>query len=645
LEATCVGIEKALVLAAVGQSEQKQSERHTLTDHKIRDLIERRRAARQQGHKQVEKDLSKAIQKQLRHRRRLRRSAELSVVLSEFKDLRRLEQIRGLHRRSQMTSVIDNNGVEQTDPEGISEAFASFFEALYAGDGTEIVSAGAADAVGAVTATEIDVQLKGMPTRKAADEHGVTAELLIHGSPLLKQTLADIFTAVLHPQTAVPEYWKTSCIRVLFKKGDPRLLDNYRPICIIPMMYKLFSRVLAGRVREQLLAEQSVDQAGFRPQYSCDDHLFTVTMLAEKCNEFNLPLWVATLDFKKAFDSLFHRGIWEALGEQGVQTTYINLLSKLYKGQRARVHGEVSSRFFDVGKGTKQGDPISPLLFNSVLEHIMRRVKARWASKGYGLQLGYLSDTGLTNLRFADDILLLARTLPQIKTMLADVAVECRTYGLELHPTKTKIQHNGIGYGSCVRSAVVNGMLIEVLDVSASTLYLGRALSLVDPHCTELGHRISKAWAKFGVFRAELTNGDVPLKLRLKLFHTVVTPSILYGCVSWVLTSVQESVLRRTQRKMVRAILGRRRLVVGPENVLETWVEWMIRTTREACAQMADAGIPDWVDIYRERQTAWLHRLAKTDEHRWTVRALYWEPPGCRRRGHPRTRWLDQARR
>ena len=126
--------------------------------------------------------------------------------------------------------------------------------------------------------------------------NGVVAEFLCKGSDLLLRIIADIFTAVMNPQAIVPEYWKASSIRVLFKKGDERLPENYRPICIIPILYKLFSRVPCGRIKDKLVAEQSEDQAGFRPDYSCDDHLFAITLLAEKCNEFNIPLWTATLN-------------------------------------------------------------------------------------------------------------------------------------------------------------------------------------------------------------------------------------------------------------------------------------------------------------------------------------------------------------
>ena len=125
------------------------------------------------------------------------------------------------------------------------------------------------------------------------------------------------------------------------------------------------------------MTEQLEDQAGSRSVYGCKDHLFTLTMLTEMCNEFNIPLWVATLDFKKAFDSISHASIWESLDANGVEHIYINVLSRLYHGQCAKVTGEVDSREFAIKKGEKQGGPISPMLFNAVLEQVVRQAKKR----------------------------------------------------------------------------------------------------------------------------------------------------------------------------------------------------------------------------------------------------------------------------
>eukprot|EP00973_Karenia_brevis_P033988 4690318-Karenia_brevis.AAC.1 len=138
-----------------------------------------------------------------------------------------------------------------------------------------------------------------MAAGKSADTNGVVVELLKHSGEGLLQVIADVFSDVLQPQAIFPEYWKNTRLKVLFKKGDPTLTENYRPIAILPILYKLFSKVIGARVKSTLEAAQSVDQAGFRAGYSCDDHLFAVTILAELFYEFRRPLWVVTVDFKK----------------------------------------------------------------------------------------------------------------------------------------------------------------------------------------------------------------------------------------------------------------------------------------------------------------------------------------------------------
>ena len=273
----------------------------------------------------------------------------------------------------------------------------------------------------------------------------------------------------------------------------------------------------------------------------------------------------------------------------------------------------------------------------------MRKVKKKWAERKYGRDLGLGLDSGsyLTNLRFADDILLVARSLPQIKQMIADVSAECEKAGLELHPDKTQIQHNGIGYGSRVKTATVGSMVIEFLDPMTSNMYLGKALCLRNVHDAELEHRQKKAWAKFATFKHELTDKAVPLHLRLKLFHSVITPTALYGCSSWVMTSTRTAKLRGTQLKMLRAMLGRQRIYTS-DGEIETWVEWIQRVTDEARRVADENKIPDWRNVYTTRLRSLQARLQQMESYRWAKRVLEWMPTGFRSRGHPLTRWSEQ---
>ena len=217
------------------------------------------------------------------------------------------------------------------------------------------------------------------------------------------------------------------------------------------------------------------------------------------------------MDFQKAFDSVSHEAIWAALTDQGIDSTYVDLLKRIYDGQQAVVQTDQRSEAFPIEKGTKQGDPISPILFNAVVEDLIADIKDKWQKRKYGMNLAYSSGGPyITNLRYADDILLTARSLPQVKQMLADLCLAAQKVGLKLHPEKTKIQHNNIGYGSSATRAVCGNITVDILTRSDFTMYLGRAINLTDMDDEELKHRVAKAWSKFGASGVNLPTAVSP---------------------------------------------------------------------------------------------------------------------------------------
>ena len=140
-------------------------------------------------------------------------------------------------------------------------------------------------------------QLHIMAKNKAADSGGLVIEMLQEGSDNLLQAVVDAFNDILKPVPQTPAAWAESRARVLYKKGDALQAENYRPITLSSIMYKLFSRPLNARMESILDQAQSVDQAGYRSGFGVDDHLFTAGMLIEGCAEFNVPLWACTVDF------------------------------------------------------------------------------------------------------------------------------------------------------------------------------------------------------------------------------------------------------------------------------------------------------------------------------------------------------------
>ncbi|KHJ93001.1 hypothetical protein OESDEN_07095 [Oesophagostomum dentatum] len=94
---------------------------------------------------------------------------------------------------------------------------------------------------------------------------------------------------------------------------------------------------------------------------------------------------------------------WNALQEQGVHSHPIAMLRYIYINTRSVVHLGEAKIAINIERGVRQGDPLSRKLFTATLEHIFRRLS--WAT--YGLSI---NGDQLTNLRFTDDVALIAKT-------------------------------------------------------------------------------------------------------------------------------------------------------------------------------------------------------------------------------------------
>ena len=88
-----------------------------------------------------------------------------------------------------------------------------------------------------------------------------------------------------------------------------------------------------------------------------------------------------------------------------------------------------------------------------------------------------------------------------------------------------------------------------------------------DFHEMELESRISSGWSCFHKHKQELTGRQYPLRDRLRLFDSTVTPTVLYGCEAWTLKDPMKRRLRAVQRKMLRMVLGSRRRLHRTDNV------------------------------------------------------------------------------
>ena len=123
----------------------------------------------------------------------------------------------------------------------------------------------------------------------------------------------------------------------------------------------------------------------------------------------------------------------------------LETLRCLYEGRIGTIVARTECRRFSLTKGTKQGNPINSQISNAVLEKTLAQVKDRWVDKGWGIKVGPCKDDRLLNLRFADDLLLVSRSLKVLKKIMVELRRAVGEVGLELHVGKTTILSNAQG--------------------------------------------------------------------------------------------------------------------------------------------------------------------------------------------------------
>ena len=117
------------------------------------------------------------------------------------------------------------------------------------------------------------------------------------------------------------------------------------------------------------------------------------------------------MDLRKAFDRIEYDALFKALETQGIHRAYLALLANMYADQTGTVAG---GRTFAIERGVKQGDVISPMLFNAGLEMAIRSWKRRLLHHGIALDAA----ERLTNVRYADDLMIYAKGWKELAQMV-----------------------------------------------------------------------------------------------------------------------------------------------------------------------------------------------------------------------------------
>ena len=134
----------------------------------------------------------------------------------------------------------------------------------------------------------------------------------------------------------IPEEWKQGIILPLWKwKGSRSDCSNYRGINILSVPGKLFTMMLLDKSIQFIRKCRWIQQAGFMPNRSTTEPIYTIRQVIEKAREFQRTAYIVFVDFKAAFDLIDRESLWLILKRTGLPDRYCRLFKALYTSSKA----------------------------------------------------------------------------------------------------------------------------------------------------------------------------------------------------------------------------------------------------------------------------------------------------------------------
>jgi len=219
---------------------------------------------------------------------------------------------------------------------------------------------------------EVTGALKSLKRNKAPGTDNINVEIIQNGWPIIGPTVITLLNSCLK-YGYFPAQWKAGEVIVIRKPGDrdPMSAKSYRPIMLLPVLGKLFEKLIAGRITPRV--EQSGifsnKQYGFRSKMSTEDALVQLVRKVNDCtNKYVMGIF---LDISGAFDNLTWNSIIASLSEYNLPSNLLNIMKNYFQNRTARISDKHISVTKAVTKGCPQGSIIGPLVWNIVFNKSM----------------------------------------------------------------------------------------------------------------------------------------------------------------------------------------------------------------------------------------------------------------------------------
>ena len=211
-------------------------------------------------------------------------------------------------------------------------------------------------------------------------------------------------------------------------------MQNYRPIALLQVLYKLFAAMIKNRLLQTYEPWVQTSQFGFRPKKSTSQAIFIARRLMDISERTGTNLTITLLDWKMAFDKVDQQKLLQVLRRLQVPPRMLQAITHIYHNPQFRVSaGHTESEYLVQRSGKRQGCPLSPYLFVLLMAAMFRDIKARLNTPK---QREPIEGIQYSEVLYADDTLIFGNYTYHINLLLKETQTESRYYNMELNLDK-----------------------------------------------------------------------------------------------------------------------------------------------------------------------------------------------------------------